>query len=118
MTAGGTGRFVNIASADGQRSVAYVCDPAGQSYLVLDQNIEGPGGAMALQVDTTRYQVNFSRSEGWLVAPATPDAPVVNAMKRGQTAYLLRTDGSVLATLALAGVGPMIDAAVGHCFPG
>ncbi|MBM7068476.1 hypothetical protein IU397_12875 [Actibacterium sp. 188UL27-1] len=117
VTPGGTGRYVSLVSADRQRSLTYLCDPAGQSYLMLDQNVDGPGGDMAVQVDTVRYQVTFARIQDFLLAPATPNAPVLAALKRGQTAYLLRTDGSVLATLRLSGVAGALDAAIGHCFP-
>lgn len=113
--AGGQGVFANIDDPQSGRGLAWVCDAAGRSYFVLDADLNGPGGAMALVVDGQRFATTFTRNPDWLEASVPPDAPVLTALASGTQAQLMSTDGQILGTFSLRGSSAAISQVRRRC---
>ncbi|ABD55267.1 hypothetical protein [Jannaschia sp. CCS1] len=112
--AGGGGVFANVDAADSPRALSLVC-AAGRSYLILDTELDGPGGVMPIIVDGTRFDVSFARNPDWLEADIAPTAPLLAALSQGQGAQLLSTDGNVLGNFSLSGSSRAIATVTEAC---
>ncbi|MCR9089556.1 MAG: hypothetical protein NXH97_22795 [Rhodobacteraceae bacterium] len=115
-TTDGFGQFANLIATDNGLSFAYVCYPDGRSYFILDDRLDGPGGAMHLEIDGTRYFMPFARSPDWLTVTIAPGAPLFAALMQGRQARLLGTTGDLISTYALPGADRALGPVLRTCF--
>lgn len=115
LASDGFTRFAGLATPDGTgRGVYYMCNPRGDSYLMLFAMDARPG-MFQLVIDGRGYRMPFDRSRQQLTVPMQPHSEVLYQLAGGTWLSVIDSAGVQRMQMGLAGAANAIAVARSAC---
>ncbi len=115
IAADGRTVFAGVDSPAGDGSgLFYMCDTAGQSYLML-YAADAPPGAFHLEVAGQRYTLNFDMARQQLTSNVAPRQGVLSALASGSSVSVVNPLGDRMFQVGLGNSRSTLEQAYSAC---